>query len=345
LITQQLKTTALLCSNTTKGNQNMPEIYSIHDKVFKTALTDIRVARDFLEQHLPLNVQSAIDFNTLRITNESYITKELAAFSSDIVYQIRLKEKEPLAYIYILIEHQSSVDQLMPFRLWNYCSLIWDKYLKQTQSKTLPLIFPLVFYHGDTPYSGPRKIADLIQAPLDLIESALFGGFHLVDTHEINDDELRARKWAGIIQYVLKHVNNRNNNNLVETIIELLQGIDGEVGADVYGSTLLLYWFKKAATCKDPKEFLDAVAEGLSTRMGGEVMSMAEQWAARHKQEGIQQGMQLGEAQLLTNILKARFHDLPAESLKKIEMADVEDLNKWAINALSASSLSQVFQD
>ncbi len=327
----------------------MSEIYSIHDKVFKTALTDIRVARDFLEQHLPLNVQAAIDFNTLRITNESYITKKLAAFSSDIVYQISLKEKGQLAYIYILIEHQSSVDPLMPFRLWNYCALIWDKYLKQTQSNMLPLIFPLVFYNGEAPYSGSRKIADLIQAPKELIESALFGAFHLVDTHEISDDELRQRKWGGIIQYVMKHINNRNSTRLVETIIELLQGIDGEVGADVYGGTLLLYWFKKAATCKDPKEFLEAVAEGLSTRMGGEVMSMARQWAEQHKQEGIklgvQQGVQLGEAKLLTSILKARFHDLPAESLKKIEMADVEALNKWAINALSASSLSQVFQD
>lgn len=323
----------------------MQEINSIHDKVFKSALADSRVARDFLEQHLPLNVQAAIDFNTLRITNESYITKELAAFSSDIVYQVCLKETDQLAYVYILIEHQSSINPVMPFRLWNYCALIWDKYLKQTQANTLPLIFPLVFYHGDAPYSGPRKIADLIQAPKDLIESALFGAFHLVDTHEISDDELRQRRWAGIIQYALKHVNNRNSNRLVETIIELLQGIDGEVGADVYGSTLLLYWFKKAATCKDPKEFLDAVAEGLSTRMGGEVMSMAKQWAEQHKQEGIQQGMQLGEAQLLTNILKARFHHVPAESLKKIEMADVDALNKWAINALSASSLSQVFQD
>lgn len=319
----------------------MQKISSIHDKVFKSALSDVRVARDFLEQHLPANVQAAIDFNTLSITNESYVTKELAAFSSDIVYQVCLKEQGQLAYIYILIEHQSSINPIMPFRLWNYCALIWDKYLKQTQSNTLPLIFPLVFYHGEAPYSGPRKIADLIQAPTDLIESALFGAFYLVDTHEISDEELRQRKWAGIIQYCLKHVNNRNSNRLVETIIELLQGIDGEVGADVYGSTLLLYWFKKAATCKDPKEFLDAVAEGLSTRMGGEVMSMAEQWAERHKQEGIQ----LGEAKLLTSILKARFHDLPAESLKKIEMADVEALNKWAINALSASSLSQVFQD
>ncbi len=331
----------------------MQEINSIHDRVFKSALADSRVARDFLEQHLPLNVQAAIDFNTLRITNESYITKELAAFSSDIVYQVCLKETGQLAYVYILIEHQSSINPVMPFRLWNYCALIWDKYLKQTQANTLPLIFPLVFYHGDAPYSGPRKIADLIQAPKDLIESALFGAFHLVDTHEISDDELRQRRWAGIIQYALKHVNNRNSNRLVETIIELLQGIDGEVGADVYGSTLLLYWFKKAATCKDPKEFLDAVADGLSTRMGGEVMSMAKQWAEQHKQEGIklgvqqgiEQGVQLGEAQLLTRILKARFRELPAESLKKIEMADVDALNKWAINALSASSLSQVFQD
>lgn len=74
-------------------------------------------------------------------------------------------------------------------------------------------------------------------------------------------------------------------------------------------------------------------------------MSMAERWAEQHEQKGMQQGMQLGEVQLLTSILRAKFQDLPREYLKKIEAADVEALNKWAINALSAPSLPDVFKD
>lgn len=61
--------------------------------------------------------------------------------------------------------------------------------------------------------------------------------------------------------------------------------------------------------------------------------------------QGVEQGMQQGEAQLLASILTAKFHDIPVEYLKKIETADVGFLNKWAINALTAPSLPQVFKD
>jgi hypothetical protein len=75
--------------------------------------------------------------------------------------------------------------------------------------------------------------------------------------------------------------------------------------------------------------------------MRDEVMSMTEQWGWQHKQEGVH----LGEAQLLTSILKARFHNLPREYLKKIETADVWVVNKETMNALSTSSVLKIFKD
>jgi recombination-promoting nuclease RpnB len=335
----------------------MTVIASAHDKVFKRSLADIRAANEFLTAHLPAEIQALIDLKTLRLSPETYISQELEEFRSDLLFEVELRAEAQLAYIYILVEHQSTVDPLMVLRLWNYRLQIWDRYLQKNPAKSLPMIFPLVVYHGKVSYQGPRVLEELIAGPLDLVKSTLFGPFHLLNMQDMSDEELRARKWSGILLYMLKHVYDRHNERLLETIISLLQGIDGEEGADRYGGTLLKYWWNKAESCKDPQAFLKAVGEGLSTQMGGEVMSMAQQWAEQHKQEGIklgvqqgmqqgmQQGIQRGEALLLKSILKAKFQDLPAKYLQKIEEAEVEILNHWAIKALSASSLSEVFQE
>ena len=56
-------------------------------------------------------------------------------------------------------------------------------------------------------------------------------------------------------------------------------------------------------------------------------------------------GFQQGEAHLLMSQLQAKFKELPEPYLKKIKSADVETLNKWAINFVNASSLDEVFKN
>jgi len=63
--------------------------------------------------------------------------------------------------------------------------------------------------------------------------------------------------------------------------------------------------------------------------------------AERH---GFEEGMQQGEAHLLTSILKAKFKELPDTYIKKIDTADAETLNQWAINFITAQSLDEIFK-
>ena len=91
----------------------MGSIHHIHDKCFCKAMTDMRVARDFLEENLPENIQSLADLNTLKVSQDNYVDEAFEAFSSDVLYEVMLKDKHP-AYFYLLLEHQSSVDVLMP---------------------------------------------------------------------------------------------------------------------------------------------------------------------------------------------------------------------------------------
>jgi predicted transposase/invertase (TIGR01784 family) len=152
-------------------------------------MSDIRVARDFLEEYLPEIIQNCVNLQTLKLSQNNYVDEDLNAFSSDILYEVQLNDNRA-AYFYLLLEHQSSVDSLMPFRLLTYMVRIWQDHLDQMGEKTLPLIYPIIFYHGREPYYGSRSLSELIAAPPELVEEVLFKPFHLVDTHDISDLEL-----------------------------------------------------------------------------------------------------------------------------------------------------------
>ncbi len=146
-----------------------------------------------------------MNLQTLKLSPNSYVDEILTAYSSDILYEVEQKDGKR-AYLYLLIEHQSSIDPLMPFRVLNYMVQIWNDFIKQTGSYKLPVIYQLVFYHGKTPYNGSRNIFELIDAPLELIEKILFKNLHIVDMHDITDETLREHKWAGILEFVCKHI-------------------------------------------------------------------------------------------------------------------------------------------
>ena len=172
-----------------------------HDRLFKNAMSDPRVASEFFGEHLPALVRAAIDLSSLALSPNSYVDEALRESSSDLLYKAQIHGQS--AYVYLLCEHQSTVDTLMPLRLWQYMGRIWAEHLKQspgTQDPTqikperpLPLIIPLVFYNGPTAYIGARHMRALINAPEALID-LMYEPFHLIDAHEIPDETLRAQK-------------------------------------------------------------------------------------------------------------------------------------------------------
>ncbi|STW08854.1 transposase [Klebsiella grimontii] len=78
-------------------------------------LTQKEVARDFLQLYLPAPFLSICDLNTLQLASGSFIEEDLRSSDSDILYS--LQTRHGAGYIYALIEHQSSPDKLMAFRL------------------------------------------------------------------------------------------------------------------------------------------------------------------------------------------------------------------------------------
>ena len=116
-----------------------------HDGFVKKCLTDLGVAQEFLENYLHPKVKEKCDFNKIEIVAGSYIEDDLKAHASDIVYKLNLKDNSGCTYVYALIEHQSSPDKLMPFRILRYQMAIIQRHMEANPNDKIPLVAPIVF--------------------------------------------------------------------------------------------------------------------------------------------------------------------------------------------------------
>ncbi|MBD2781376.1 Rpn family recombination-promoting nuclease/putative transposase, partial [Xenorhabdus szentirmaii] len=60
-----------------------------HDSTFKRFMAQIENARDFFDIHLPEKIKKNCDFNTLTLTNSSFIDHQLRSRISDVLYSVK----------------------------------------------------------------------------------------------------------------------------------------------------------------------------------------------------------------------------------------------------------------
>ncbi len=316
----------------------MTVIHNPHDTFFKTSMSNLQVARSFFEQHLPVIIKEQLDLRTLELQPGSFIDKALQNSESDVLYKVKFRDSSEWAYLYVLAEHQSSVDIWMPLRLWQYIVAIWNECVKRNKKGKgkLPLVIPLVFYNGRKSYDGARDIRELIDAPQYLIEYFLLKPFHLIDTHDIKDEDLKKQHVCSLMEFVMKHAFEREAIHSIQQLTQfLLFHLGSKILGDDYLTTVLKYYMDSAQTA-DPTKLREMLEEGLVDSREGEVMATISSYLT-------ERGEQKGVALMLMNMLKTRFSDLSDVYIEKINHADAATLNQWGINLMKAQSLDEVF--
>jgi predicted transposase/invertase (TIGR01784 family) len=190
-----------------------------HDAVFKKFLRHADTARDFLDIHLPSSLRPLCDLETLRLESASFIEEDLRACYSDVLWSLKTTAGE--GYIYVVIEHQSSPDAHMAFRLMRYAIAAMQRHL-DAGHKRLPLVVPMLFYHGiATPYPYSLCWLDGFTHPAHA-RGLYATAFPLVDITVISDDEIVQHRRVALLEFMQKHVRQRDLTKLVEQIIAIL---------------------------------------------------------------------------------------------------------------------------
>lgn len=197
--------------------------------------------------------------------------------------------------------------------------------------------FPTVFYHGKHNYTGPRTLQELIKAPFELTEQLLLKPFHLIDTHEIDDEELYKQPMAGLMAYIMKHIYREDIQYIVQSRMKILKKLEEEGASDFV--VLLINYLLNTGETKNPKAFVDTIRKDLS--VGGKIMTAAE-W---FRNEGLVQGQAEGQYTMLLQLLQSKFGAVPTKYKKYLEQANSQQLMLWGKRMLSSPTLKALFEE
>ena len=275
-----------------KKEKNKPSVIHEHDKFFREIMNDKRVARDFVKAHLPPEVLAVIDLNHLELQPRVLADETRRETAVDVLFKTKISGRD--AYLFILAEHQSVPDALMPFRIIHYTCKIIARHLRQEESAgrradLLPLVLPIVFYNGRREWRYSRDIRDIVDAPRELVDRYFLQPFQLLDLTQIEDEVLRRHVWVGVAEVIMKHIFESDILPHIRGLADLLRELD-RVGAREYVQILLQYTFSKGEVTDDDA-FFDLIRTQISPEIEESVMSLAKKFQQKGRQEGRQEGI------------------------------------------------------
>lgn len=267
-------------------------IHNPHDKYFRSAMSDVRVAKEFFEQYLPASILRLVDLDSLQLEKSSFIDQYLKETIGDVLYSVSIKGQK--GYLYALVEHQSVPQRWMAFRLWRYIIQVMEEHVYKKKHTVLPIIIPIVFYNGEKKYPYSTDLFALFGEHQALAQSILLQPFHLVDLNEISDEKLKELNWMGIMAFAQKHIFDADFMPYLKELGLLLKRLES-VGATEYIITTITYLFN--AGFEDKQPMVKLLSEHLSDRIGGQVITLAERLEKKGFEKGILEGKSEGKAE------------------------------------------------
>jgi predicted transposase YdaD len=180
-----------------RGRKQPGGVPTPHDSVFRRIFAVPANAASQLRAVLPPELAARLDLARLAPVPGSFVDEALRWRHSDVLFTAPLDGHD--AFVYVLVEHQSSDDPLMAFRVLRYITRIWDQYEREhPKARRLPAVIPLVVYRGDGHWTSPVQLLDVIDlspAARQQMQAWLPRfGFLLDDLTRADEDQLLARK-------------------------------------------------------------------------------------------------------------------------------------------------------
>ena len=282
--------------------------------------TDTRIIREFADRgtlwllESPESVRQLLrllngeladrlDFTQAERINRSLIPEDLQKLEADLIYRVPFREDGREVLVYILLEHQSTIDHFMDLRLLSYMVELWkaQRRDKSRPGNKLAPILPVLFYSGTERWDTPLTLDAVMDMP-----AALSGFVPRHDTLCLRLRDMPAEALTGSpLAWVLRvlQVEDAPLEELSRILTQAVAHVEENLANDevewhrfVLYLLLLIINRRQAAERND---LFDVVRETLKLQHREEVDNMiyssAQAWFDDGRKEGEQIGQQKGE--------------------------------------------------
>ncbi|EBP3930138.1 Rpn family recombination-promoting nuclease/putative transposase [Salmonella enterica] len=263
-----------------------------HDGLFKLFLREPATAQDFLAAHLPQDIRSLVNLDSLKLEPGSFVDQKLRELHSDVLYSVETAEGDA-GYIYCLVEHQSTADRMMAWRMMRYSMAVMDTHLKKG-NETLPVVVPLLFYQGTVrPYPYSTDWMDCFDAPA-LAREVYSRPWPLVDVSVMEDSDLQSHRRMALLELVQRDIRHRDAASLLRDAVQLIR-LAGNTREQVEAVLCyIIYNGMNGMTNESITPFLYELAGEIPEYKELIMGTIAQQLKEEGIQLGIQQGIEQG---------------------------------------------------
>jgi predicted transposase YdaD len=316
------------------------------------------VAADLAEQ---------MDFSRLQQVQTTFVSDQLRKQESDLVFRVPFQESgtgtTSEVLVYILLEHQSTPDPAIGFRLLYYMVLLWDRQRQAWERHGVAVsrwrfwpVIPVVFYTGATHWQGPFSVADLMEVPPALRRFVLQHDTLLLPLQEMEPQALVvAGHPLGWVFRVLQQAG-ASREALAVVLRQAMEALSRLPAAEqaawrqvAYYLLLLIYHRRERQEWQGLAQVILDVVQARGRREEIEQMGktiaeeLIEEGKELGKEQGLQQGILQAKREDLRRLLRAKFGPLPPAVIERIEtLADVNQLDTLLEHLLTAGSLEEM---
>jgi len=303
-----------------------------HDQLFRRIFSNPVHAIAELRTLLAPELLAALDLTRLEIVpGASYVNEELADREVDLLYEVPLRESAEPALVYVLLEHQSTVDPRMPARLLVYMARIWDHWMRANPSGKLPLIVPAVLHHSRSGWTAGRRLTECMVGSAE-VRRALGGSlldfeFFLDDLTQSTERELHERAQmtaVGRLALSVLRLGRSGEPADIDRWARLLLETLKEPGGLRAFKTVLRYL---ADVRDDGDDFIDVLVRATDDE---EVEAIAMTYRERLIEQGRKKGHDEGVRRVLANWIQLEFgalSDQTTPSYPAAHLGDGQSLN------------------
>ncbi|WP_346200975.1 Rpn family recombination-promoting nuclease/putative transposase [Caldifermentibacillus hisashii] len=279
------------------------------------------------------------------------VNQEFKNYFSDLVFRVVISGKE--GYISFLFEHKSYPDKAIAIQLLKYMAEIWGMKMKKEEVGELPIVIPLVVYHGKSKWRFPLHLGGFLNGFEEMPQNVkeYLPNFHylLYDLSDYSDEEIKGNAQLRIMLKLLRDVFTKSTEEFLQSFYEAIQALqeieDKQKGIEFFEITLR-YVFNavRDLTKKDMEQIVQQIETTFPE--GSEVaMTLADILREEGMQEGLQKGRQEG-VQALSKIalqqLTDKYGTLPEDLKENIRQADLATLETILQNIFKYQNIDEV---
>jgi predicted transposase/invertase (TIGR01784 family) len=222
-----------------------------YDGTYKYLFSNKRIFYQLIKSFVKEDFITDISLDDITLVDRSFVSDEFLSRESDIIYKVNLKDVSTSlrsdtrlkwsteAYIYILLEFQSTVDKTIPIRMALYTFQFYDLLFRNSQKGLLPSVFPILLYTGPDNWTIPSNIRDLIDKRIPEKYIPSFEYYKIIEKDIPDEVLLKLHNLISAIIYLEKRKDEKSLREAIDKVIELIKN------ENIIDIRMFTIWFRR----------------------------------------------------------------------------------------------------